>query len=89
MAEAEQNLKTYRGNCHCGDFVYEVDLPADMTVTTECNCSICSKKGYLFAVPAPGSFKMIKGDEKDMTAYTFGPGTRPHSVSIGLSPVQD
>jgi hypothetical protein len=84
MADTEQNLKTYRGNCHCGAFVFEADLPADMTETNECNCTICSKKAYLFAVPAPGSFKMVKGDEKDLSVYTFGPATRPHYVSTGL-----
>ena len=39
---AEQVLQTYHGNCHCGAFIFSVQLP-DLKRVFACNCSICSK----------------------------------------------
>ncbi|KAK1828513.1 glutathione-dependent formaldehyde-activating enzyme [Podospora conica] len=75
MAEENQPLKTYRGNCHCGAFVYEVELPEIKAVST-CNCSICTKKGYLWVKPS--EIKVVKGDEDALTGYTFGSNTFYH-----------
>lgn len=72
-------LQTYRGNCHCGAFVYEAEVPEIKTVH-ECNCSICYKKGYLFARTNRASFKVVKGDEAQLTAYEFGGGNVQHKV---------
>ncbi|KAH7123343.1 glutathione-dependent formaldehyde-activating enzyme [Dactylonectria estremocensis] len=71
MADVEELTKTYRGNCHCGAFVYEIDLPEIKTVN-ECNCSICSRKGYLWLFPPTrDGFKIVKGAEDELTTYTF------------------
>jgi hypothetical protein len=35
----------YQGSCHCGRIAFEVD--GDITRVMECNCSHCSRKGYL------------------------------------------
>lgn len=74
----ENPLKIYRGNCHCGAFVYEVDLPEIKAVIT-CNCSICSKKGCLWVKPY--EIKVVKGSEDALTSYTFASNTFPHKVS--------
>ncbi len=81
MAESEQPqpLKTYRGNCHCGAFVYEVEVP-EITAAYACNCSICSKKGYLWIFPPAGAYKAVKGDEKDLKTYIFNEGNLDHKV---------
>ncbi|KAM7214092.1 centromere protein V [Rhypophila decipiens] len=74
MADSEPAppaLKTYRGNCHCGLFVYEAQLPEIKSVA-ECNCSLCYKKGYLWVFPGAGDFKVVKGSEDDLTTYTLG-----------------
>ncbi|KAF7974151.1 hypothetical protein HWV62_13259 [Athelia sp. TMB] len=43
----------YRGNCHCGAFVFRIALPA-LDAAPPQAYSICRKKGYLTAqVPAP------------------------------------
>lgn len=43
---------THTGGCHCGRVRFEVQAPAKLDVL-ECNCSICSKAGYLhLVVPA-------------------------------------
>ncbi|KAM5352930.1 hypothetical protein ACJ41O_005652 [Fusarium nematophilum] len=79
MAEQQQpNKKSYRGNCHCGAFVYEIDLPEIKTVN-ECNCSICTKKGYMWLFPGGlDSLKVIKGAKEDLTNYTFAKGNLHH-----------
>src|SRR5713101_6661407 len=37
--------RTYRGGCHCGRIRFEVRGALDRV--SECNCSICTKKGYV------------------------------------------
>ncbi|KAM3497044.1 hypothetical protein MY10362_009589, partial [Beauveria mimosiformis] len=65
-------LRTYRGNCHCGAFVYEAELP-EITAASECPCSICRKKGYLFAgTNSKTHFKVVKGSLESLSEYTFG-----------------
>jgi hypothetical protein len=38
-------MQTYEGGCHCGRVRFRV--AADLASVTECDCSICSKKGFL------------------------------------------
>lgn len=69
-------MVTHRGGCHCGRVRYEVEAPAEITAS-ECNCSICSKSGFLgLAVPA-ARFRLISGAES-LTTYTFNTGTAKH-----------
>ena len=75
----EESPKTYRGNCHCGAFIFELTSPEIKTVF-ECNCSICSKKGYAWLFPGADNFKPVKGDVKDLTEYTFNDGNYIHRV---------
>ncbi|KAH6605969.1 glutathione-dependent formaldehyde-activating enzyme [Trichoderma cornu-damae] len=75
MAEAE--TVTYRGNCHCGDFVFETKLP-ELKSAFYCNCSICAKKGYLWLFPGDDNVKIVKGSLEGLTAYTFGPKKLKH-----------
>lgn len=74
-------LKTYRGNCHCGAFVYEARLPG-IDSAHECNCSICYKKGYLwlFVGDEPGDFTVVRGEESQLSVYTFGGHNIQHKV---------
>ncbi|OIW31745.1 glutathione-dependent formaldehyde-activating enzyme [Coniochaeta ligniaria NRRL 30616] len=74
MAETE-SLKSYRGNCHCGAFVFELKVP-EIKVASECNCSICKKKGYLFTFPGDG-MTVVKG-EGSLKEYTFSEGNTKH-----------
>jgi hypothetical protein len=59
---------TYTGSCHCGKIAYEVD--AEMQEATECNCSICSRRGYLMWF-LPGEKLRLKTPEGNMAHYTF------------------
>ncbi|KAI0404513.1 glutathione-dependent formaldehyde-activating enzyme [Xylaria palmicola] len=77
MAEPQAPLKTYRGNCHCAAFVYEITLP-EIKQVSECNCSVCYKKAALWAFPAPADVKFVKGDPSALANYNFGKGQFTH-----------
>ncbi|KAJ0115342.1 glutathione-dependent formaldehyde-activating gfa [Diaporthe amygdali] len=76
MSSAE-NLKTYRGNCHCGAFIYEATLP-EITSYSECNCSICRKKGYAWLFASEGQLDIVKGSIDELASYTFNNGIFVH-----------
>jgi hypothetical protein len=44
-------MTTYNGNCHCGAVRYTLEVPRPLeslpSQVVRCNCSICSKNGYL------------------------------------------
>ena len=62
-------MKTYTGGCHCGKVRYEVT--ADLTKPViSCNCSMCSKKGYLLAFVKADAFKLLSGEDV-LTDYMF------------------
>lgn len=59
----------YKGGCHCGAVAFEVEAPAVLEVS-ECNCSICSKSGYLHLIVEKDQFHLLKGEEI-LSTYTF------------------
>lgn len=59
----------YRGGCHCGAVRYEVEAQADLALS-ECNCSICSKSGYLHLIVPRSKFKLLSGADQ-LSTYTF------------------
>lgn len=74
-------LRTYRGNCHCTAFVYEIKVP-EIKAVKQCNCSICHKKGYLWVFPGADDFNFVKGIEDDLTSYAFNDGKINHKVNL-------
>lgn len=71
-------LKTYKGNCHCGAFKFSIKIP-ELTSVTECNCSVCFKKGYKWVFPGAGCFTIEKGDGS-LKDYEFGKCSMLHKV---------
>jgi hypothetical protein len=69
-------LKTMEGGCHCGRVRFRVT--ADLARVSECNCSICTKKGFLHLIVPPERFELL-GDENDLTTYRFNTGTAKHT----------
>ncbi len=63
------DMKTYSGGCHCGAVRYEVDIE-NLTEVMECNCSICSKRGWLLTFVPTTAFRLIQGDNM-LTDYQF------------------
>lgn len=58
----------HHGSCHCGRIAFEVE--GELTQAMECNCSHCSRKGYLLWFVPREQFKLLT-PESDMSAYTF------------------
>jgi hypothetical protein len=54
--------RTYTGGCHCGKVRYEVNL--DLESVMSCNCSICSKRGWLLAFTSKDAFRLIDGEDE-------------------------
>jgi hypothetical protein len=61
-------MKTYSGGCHCGKVRYEVDMEVENAMS--CNCSICSKRGWLLTFVPTTSFRLLSG-ESELTDYQF------------------
>ena len=66
----------HTGGCHCGSIRFEVDAPANLEVT-ECNCSICTRSGYLHLIVPANRFLLVKGQEF-LLAYDFNTKTAKH-----------
>ena len=59
-------MKTYDGGCHCGRVRFRVTASLDRV--SECNCSICTKKGFLHLIVPRESFVLVSG-AADLTTY--------------------
>lgn len=59
----------HKGGCHCRRVRFEVLAPAVVNVS-QCNCSICSKSGYLGMIVPRDRFTLKSGEES-LTEYTF------------------
>lgn len=66
----------YKGGCHCGAVQYEVEAPR-VIECQDCNCSICSKSGYLHLIVPRTKFKLLHGEE-NLTTYTFDSAEAKH-----------
>ena len=73
---SEPPTVTHRGGCHCGRVRFEVRAPARSEVS-DCNCSICSKAGYLHLIVRAEDFKLLSGKDA-LTTYTFNTGAAKH-----------
>ena len=69
-------MVTHTGGCHCGRVRFEVKAPAKIEVT-DCNCSVCSKAGYLHLIVPAERFKLTRGRDA-LTTYTFNTGVAKH-----------
>jgi hypothetical protein len=60
--------KTHVGGCHCGRVRYEVTT--ELTSAVACNCSICMKRGSLWAFVGADQFELKSGAD-ELTDYQF------------------
>lgn len=56
------------GSCHCGAVRFSVEGEIDRAI--ECNCSHCSRKGFLLWFVPPQALTISSGTEQ-LTTYTF------------------
>jgi hypothetical protein len=68
--------RTHTGGCHCGRVRFEVLAPSDIEVS-DCNCSICSKTGFLHLIVPADRFKLLSGGDA-LTTYSFNTGIAKH-----------
>ena len=68
-------MPTYTGGCHCGRVRFRVT--ADLTEVSDCNCSMCNKKGYLHVIVPRDDFELLSGADHLLT-YTFNTGVAKH-----------
>jgi hypothetical protein len=58
----------YKGSCHCGQIAFEAEGMIERVI--DCNCSHCSRKGYLLWF-IPRSKIKVKAAESAFATYTF------------------
>src|SRR2546426_12479269 len=84
--------KIYTGSCHCGKIKFEVQ--ADISGLLSCNCSICSRTGWLLTFVSPDQFKLLSGADvlsdyqfgKKRTHHPFCPDCGIHAFGHGRGP---
>ncbi len=69
-------MARHTGGCHCGRVRFEVEAPANIDAV-RCNCSICSKSGYLHLIVSREDFDLRQGEDV-LTTYTFNTGVARH-----------
>jgi len=69
-------LKIYEGGCHCGAVRFRV--ASDFARVSDCNCSICVKKGFLHLIVPHSQFELLRGQD-NLTTYTFNTGVAKHT----------
>jgi hypothetical protein len=67
------NAQAYSALCHCGTVQFTVTLspPLEKQKIVECNCSICTRNGYLLVYPSREQVQVTSGQEA-LKTYTFG-----------------
>jgi hypothetical protein len=80
-------MAVQRAGCHCGRIRFEVDAPLERV--TVCNCSICTRTGYLHWNVEPGRVRFLSG-EGEWTSYRFGTRVADHRFcpTCGISPLR-
>jgi hypothetical protein len=64
MAEA----RVHEGGCHCGRVRFRAQT--DLATVVSCNCSHCSKKGFLLTFVPIDRFELLSGEDA-LTEYRF------------------
>ncbi len=65
----------YEGGCHCGRVRFVVR--GDLATAAICNCSICTRKGFVHFIVPPADFELISGREA-LATYQFGTRIAQH-----------
>lgn len=78
-------MALHKGSCHCGKVAFEVETGLDQVI--ECNCSHCSRKGYLLTFVPREALNVVRGEES-LSTYTFNTHTIRHRfcTTCGCAP---
>ena len=66
----------YKGGCHCQKIQFEFD-GNQVLECIECNCSMCSKTGYLHIIIPKANFRLLTGADS-LICYTWNTGVAQH-----------
>ncbi len=66
---------TYEGGCHCGAVRFRVRVREHRAI--DCNCSICTKKGFLHVIVEQADFELLAGEDA-LREYRFNTGVARH-----------
>lgn len=69
--------KTISGGCHCGAVRFRAVLRELPLVALRCNCSVCTKRGFLHVIVAGDDFVLESGGEQ-LSRYRFNTGVAEH-----------
>jgi len=67
---------TYEGGCHCDRIRFRVT--ADLDNVTYCNCSMCTKKGFLHLIVPSQQFELVSGSDS-LATYQFNTNVAKHT----------
>ena len=78
-------MAKYSGSCHCGATKFEVE--GELGAVIDCNCSHCSRKGYLLWFVPRAQFS-LKTDESALADYYFNKHVIRHTFckTCGCAP---
>jgi hypothetical protein len=62
-------MTTHTGSCHCGAVQFEAEIDLSQPVL-ECNCSHCSRKGFLLSFAGAQQLRLANADVA-LTEYKF------------------
>lgn len=71
------------GGCHCGSIRFTVTFAAREAL--DCNCTVCTKKGFLHLIVPRADVTFVDGDLDDLvedgrlSEYRFGTGVARHT----------
>jgi hypothetical protein len=68
-------MQRYEGGCHCGKVRFAIE--GDIAAASQCNCSICTKKGVINTRVSPERLRLLRGED-DLALYQFGTRTAKH-----------
>src|SRR4051812_48337168 len=68
-------MSIHLGGCHCGRVRFRVS--GELSGLTECNCSMCGKKGFLHWIVPREGFELLSGAE-ELADYRFNTGLAQH-----------
>ncbi|KAL8723052.1 MAG: hypothetical protein Q9225_000594 [Loekoesia sp. 1 TL-2023] len=93
MASTETpEKKWYNGNCHCAAIKFKALIPSlDEHVVRTCNCSICSRNGYMHVYLPRKDVVYLRGEDS-IRGYYFNEKRVEHKFcpncgsSVGIDP---
>ena len=65
------------GGCHCGTIRFRFTLPSQDVELLDCNCSMCSRSGFLHLIVPHADFELQTAPD-GLASYRFGTGVAEH-----------